>query len=269
MKKRVLLLIIFILSLFCFTTSGYSDDSPSVITINDNIIKTKNTINGIHYLEFKQQGIDPSNITIIVHPLGSNKELFSQYWESLVFKDQLLIVLDIYTHGEDNNIGSFPDIIVNTTGYINTILDQYNIENYDNINMIGCSLGGLIAPYYVCNGKYHIDKLCNMIGTPVFTTLEDEMFYKIYQHEDTISEGNRIELESIYRDISPENRIDKLNNTEILFMNSRSDPYMDYNSIENIVQYLSNARLIELEQDYHGVVWEDFITAMEFIGEDS
>ena len=269
MKKRVLLFIIFILSLFCFTTSGYSDDSPSIIMINDNIIKAKKTINGIHYLEYKAQDTDPSNITIIVHPLGSNKELFSQYWESLVFEDQLLIILDIYTHGEDNNIGSFPDIIVNTTGYINTILDQYDIEEYNNINMIGCSLGGLIAPYYICNGKYHIDKLCNMIGTPVFTTLEDEMFYKIYQHEDTISEGNVEQLKSIYRDISPENKIDRLNNTKILFMNSKSDPYMDYNSIENIVQYLPNARLLELEQDYHGVVWDDFVTAMDFISEES
>lgn len=223
--------------------------------------KTEKQFNNISYLEIKKAYTNPTKVCILLHALGCDKEDLAGYGCELAYKGYLVLIPDLYAHGNDLNSGSFPEIIVNSSSYIDSLLSLYS---FDEVNIIGCSMGGMIGSYYTCNGLYRIKNLCMLISTPVFSSLQYDIFFYSYQNGNVCSVNDRNLISEQLDEISPEHNLERLSQTNILLLNTTSDEYIPYKAIEEL-EKISDETFIKLNQTGHVVYPEDFLTAISFI----
>lgn len=243
---------------------------PYGALIEENQVKTKEkSINTCSYLEIKREGIEKfDKVVILLHGLSGVKEEYKYYGcEAASNSDKTLVIIpELYGHENDKG-GNIPNIIVNTSNNIEMILKKYDLKSNCKIDILGCSLGGMIGAYFVENSAYKVDKLGMLISTVDFKDLEHDIFFKKYKNglENGADDREKVlkELEKI--DIS------NTKDTKVKIYNTKSDYYMDYDKIKNKVNQLKRDGCeidqILISYEGHSVKKSEFISVINWFFE--
>lgn len=245
--------------IYYFNTENKS--IPYGALVNKNQVKSiEKQFNDISYLEIKKENTNPTKVCVLLHSLGSSKEDLEGYGCELAYNGYLVLIPDEYAHGRDLNKGTFPEIIVNSSKYIDALLSNYN---FNELNIMGCSMGGMVGSYYVCNGNYQVNNLCLLISTPVFSSLENDIFYYGYKSGNVNFSNDKNEIKNDFLSISPENDI-RLKTTRLFMINTTSDQYIPYIGLEKIKNTIPGT-YITVNNNGHTVTPDNFQAAIDFI----
>ena len=143
------------------------------------IIIDNKTIEGIPLNEFYMENSSYKGLVFLQHGYCSNKEQGGDYIAAKIARDGYFVVcIDSYMHGEraegpfikgtdEERMYYVPSIIKKTALDIIKLHKKYYKE-YQTFDMIGVSLGGMIA-YYASTKTNKINKLVPVISTPKVT----------------------------------------------------------------------------------------------------
>ena len=213
---------------------------------------------GISYLEIKKDNTTPDKMAFVLHGLMGNKEEYEGYGAELADRGYLVIVPDAYAHGKTVGAGSFPEIIKRSAENLNILRNLYG---FDEVSIVGCSMGGMIASYYIKEGNA-VDNLGLLISTLDYTILEDDMFFHSYQSGIMGASLNKEEIKRELAEISPANDLKEFSDVRIISVNSVSDPYINYEGAISKLQE-ANAKTNVTNLNGHAVCTNDFYTAMQ------
>ncbi len=191
----------------------------SKIVIN-NIVKDSIPVNEV-YIE----GGTPKGLVFVQHGYLSNKERGGDYLAiPLARLGYFVVCVDAYKHGErkEEPFIDAPDfeklqevmlVITKTALDIKKLHEEFYTD-YPTFDMIGVSLGGMVA-YYLATETTKINKLIPVISTPDFL---DKAIHAIHdaglREEEVLTPKNRNYIEGV----NPVNRMDKLVYEELLML---------------------------------------------------
>lgn len=248
--------------LYQFNKNNKEIPEGALIESNQIIINEKKE-NGISFLEIKKENTTPDKIVFLLHGLGGKKEEYKGYGTEIADRGYLVIIPDAYAHGNTDGMGSYPDIIKQSSENINTIRDIYDKERLCETSIIGCSMGGMIASYYVSEGN-KVENLGLIISTTDFSKLNDDIFYYDYKEGNQTQERNK---EIIYKELcsmSPIENNRAFNDINIISINSGTDNLIDYNSAIDAMKLLKgDIRLTDVAG--HHASEKDFMTVIDAI----
>lgn len=243
---------------------------PYGALIEENQVKTKEkSINTCSYLEIKREGIEKfDKVVILLHGLSGVKEEYKYYGcEAASNSDKTLVIIpELYGHENDKG-GNIPNIIVNTSNNIEMILKKYDLKSNCKIDILGCSLGGMIGAYFVENSTYKVDKLSLLISTVNFKDLEHDIFFKKYKNGEDVGDADK---EKVLKDLE-EIDIKNTKDAEVRMFNTATDYYMDYIKIGDKVEKLQSdacdIRLSSLDYNGHTVTKKEFLNSIDWFME--
>lgn len=231
------------------------------------LLKDKETQDkSVSYYEVKRKNLtDYNKVVIILHGLCGIKDEYRYYGSVAADDGYLAIVPELYGHEKDQE-GSIADIIKNTSYNIDKILDEYGVDKEIKIDIMGCSLGGLIGSYYCIHGKHKVNKASLLISTLDYESLTNDIFLYKYKNGKAT---NRIGL-SAFREEIQDIKIkdsDNFRGAEIKVYNTETDPYIPYNnSAVKIARHgKSNIKHIKLNYKGHKVTVKELLESMLWI----
>lgn len=195
------------------------------------VIIEEHNYNGIPYNKYFNDQEPSRGLVIIQHGFESNKNRGADYLAvKLARRKYTVISVDAFKHGErieepfitQEEFKRFKEafnVIKQTAEDIVKLYDEVFSKEFDNFDLIGVSMGGMIA-YHVAMLTGSISKLIPVISTPMIDAfamwlLEEENnieFYKAYEEmRDTVSI------------IDPVDKFDQLKYDTMLVLNGTQD----------------------------------------------
>lgn len=249
---------------------GSNKEMPYGALIEDNqVLYKEKQLSNCSYLEIKREGLKEVNrVVVMLHGLGGVKENYISYGTELASRGALVIVPELYGHEKDK-VGDIPNIIVNTSDNIERILKSYKLKGDYELDIIGCSLGGMIGAYFTENSGYKVAKLSMLISTVSFIDLENEIFFKKYSNTFDNGEADKERVLDELKRID----INNLNGTEVRMYNTVNDHYMDYTKIKNKVDKLigegNNITWVKMNYSGHSVTNAEYMEVIDWICKES
>lgn len=221
-----------------FYTSGSSSNTEDNNTSSSSDIPNNNITNntvmtdGISYDVFYLNDNSAKPIAIIQHGLTGSRKDCASIGKELAAQGFFVICPDAYGHGNTQSAKalSVPEIILETSKNIDTILSQIRTNKQANMNQIyfaGFSLGALTAYHYGTYGNYKLTAIAACCGTPDFTDMiGNDLAYKRFSYGDweTITDTEKIaSIDELITKNNPFNRIDNLAPIHILIQVAEKD----------------------------------------------
>lgn len=261
--KAIILIVLICGAGFCifmlFYTSGSSsntkDDNTasSSDTPDSKIINNTVMTDGISYDVFYLNDNSAKPVAIIQHGLTGNRKDCTSIGKELAAQGFYVICSDAYGHGntQSEKVLSVPEIVLETSKNIDTILNHIRTDKQVNMNQIyfaGFSLGALTAYHYGAYGNYKLTAIAACCGTPDFTDLiGNDLAYKRFSYGDweTIQDSEVIaRIDNFITTNNPFNHIDNLYDIHILMQIAEKDttipPTGSYKLYNNITQDTAN-----------------------------
>lgn len=244
---------------------GSNKEIPYGALIEKNQVLCKEkTLGNCSYLEVKRENLeDFDKVIVMLHGLGGTKEAYQYYASEAASRGALVIVPELYGH-EMDKVGDIPNIIVNTSGNIERILKKYKLKGDYELDVIGCSLGGMIGAYFTQNSTYKVDKLSMLISTVSFGELEHDIFFRKYKNN---SDNGEADKEKVLKELK-EIDISSFGDTEVKMYSTTSDYYMDYDKIKGKIAKLveEGNKITQIKIDYegHSVTTEEYIDSINW-----
>lgn len=235
---------------------------------NNQVIVKEEKLDKINFLEIKRKKQDYNKVVIMLHGLGGRKEDYKYYGCELAAEGCLVILPEAHAHGDSYAKADYPDIIVESSKNIDKILEHYEVGDDMEVDIIGCSMGGMIGSYYVCNGSHKISKLAMLMSTPDLSSLEDRMFFCYYKNGKEVSKNSNEKIKEKLGKITPLNNILKFNGTKIHMINITGDPYIPYRNVKEFVAEAKRVTTVDissLQKNEHSVGVEEFHKSINFV----
>ena len=237
-----------------------SDYIPYGALLDENTVSVKCfDINGHEYLILQNPACDKEKVLFMLHGLGGGKTDYLSYAAELADCGYFVILPDAYSHGSDKTVSDYPDIIKNTTVFMDAILDTYQINNSSEISILGVSMGGMIGSYYAAHGSRIVDRLALLISTPDFSELTDDIFYKIYSVGNSIGLADYNSVKQKLLQLSPCNVIED-SHTDVMIIQGKNDPI-----IPNYFSDVNHIHIIHGEYGGHVAPNEYFQIALSWL----
>ena len=141
-----------------------------------------------NYYEFSE--VEKSPTTIFIHGVGLDNTMW--YPQKDYFQDQSVLFYDLLNHGQSK--GGFKNL--NFEIYSNQLLNLINELQLDKINIVGFSIGALIAQHFTEKYFYKVNKLV-LIGS-VFQR-SDKQIETVQKRYNEALNGTSITIDSIKR----------------------------------------------------------------------
>jgi esterase/lipase len=242
---------------------------PYGALLEDNQVFVKEMeINKINFIEIKRNNCDYNKVVIMLHGLGGRKEDYKGYGCKLAAEGCLVILPEAHAHGDSYAKADYPDIIVQSSKNIDKILNYYKINSDMEVDIIGCSMGGMIGSYYVYKGSHKVSKLAMLMSTPDLYSLENKMFFCSYKNGEEVSRKNIEEIKEKLGKITPLNNILKFRGTKIYMINITEDPYIPYSNVKEFVtevKTVTDVELTSLHNNQHSISKDEFDKSISFV----
>lgn len=264
------------------------DDSLKDLTISGNLGKlaeglnvNKGYIGDIPVLEYfdANLGIEGKPVVLLLHGLDSNKEVFEGMATVLAQTGFLVVVPDLYLHGERTAKSDMTPvhIAVKSSGEMDLILKYYEgtkLADISRVGILGFSMGGMTAYHYVANGQYPVKALATVCSTANWEELKSgTTIYNRY------SRGRLIGLsQKVYEEVNQ--YVDAntpyagvLEKTDVAYgiIIGGKDPIIPCEGTVKMCEDLQAKGadvLVEYKQDKgHDVTEEDLVTMLYFLNE--
>jgi uncharacterized protein len=204
---------------------------------------------------------------ILLHGLNGSKENYLSEAYKFAKDGFYAISFDAFNHGEIisdefeklnfwEKASYLPSIILETTSYLDKIILECrnnDFIDFQNISLIGFSMGGSSIYNYLCNNKNQDVKAAVSICTsPVWSNM-----FKSYKnmHADISKHFNKLNIDDL-EEIEPIKKIDVLNDLPFLMINVEGDetaPIEDVRkSYKRMKENYSNSELVNL-LEYKGI----------------
>jgi len=141
-----------------------------------------------NYYEFNE--IKNSPITIFIHGVGLDNTMW--YPQKEYFHDQSVLFYDLLNHGQSS--GGFKDLNFNI--YSNQLLNLINELKLDKINIVGFSIGALIAQHFT--EKFY-DKVNKLVLIGSVHQRSDKQIETVQKRYNEAVKGVSITIDSIKR----------------------------------------------------------------------
>lgn len=225
------------------------------------IIIDNKVVEGIPLNEYYIENVSYKGLVFMQHGYGSNKERGGDYLAIKVARDGYFVVcIDAYMHGErkegpfingseEDRMYYVPSIIRKTALDIIKLHKTYYKE-YQTFDLIGVSLGGMIA-YYTAEKTNKINKLIPVISTP-----------KVTKQAEHILKQNGVDLDKYFtketydylQSCDPINMIADAVYNKMFILNGTKDPVVSTkDSIEFYEEYKNDKMEMKLYDIDHNV----------------
>jgi len=141
-----------------------------------------------NYYEFSK--VKKSPTTIFIHGVGLDNTMW--YPQKKYFHDQSVLFYDLLNHGQSN--GGFKDLSFDI--YRNQLLNLINELQLEKINIVGFSIGALIAQHFTEKFYDKVNKLV-LIGSVYQRT--DKQIETVQKRYNEVLNGASITIDSIKR----------------------------------------------------------------------
>lgn len=208
------------------------------------------------YLEVKRENlVHYKKIIIMLHGLSGKKIDYRYHASEAADKNVLVLVPELYGH-EGEAVADIGEMVKVTSEHIDEMLKYYNTGSTVEIDILGCSLGGIIGSYYTTHGEHKITKLGMLISSLNYEVLTHEIFQYKYKNGAEYEKISLSKLEECLTNISDNHNF---KDTKIEMYNTMTDPYMPYNRIKvwakNLVQHtMGYSGHTVTEQEFHDVI---------------
>lgn len=216
------------------------------------ILNKKKEVSSIPILEVYDDGLSSKKpLVIILHGFLGQKEENLEFAHRLANDGFFVILPDAFLHGEQKNneyeqvsmfkkIGKIDEIFLNTTEYINIIIDSYGDSEADTgrIGLIGISMGGCIIYNYLA--RYNnpgVKAAVPIIATPYWYNhiTQDAIETEMPEATKYISEDLLQRISSI----EPSNKLKNIN-TPLLMLNGETDSLIPIEDVRKTYKFLKN-----------------------------
>lgn len=251
-----------------FNTGSTKEIPYGALIEEGQVIAKEKSLSNCTYLEIKRENVEKyDKVIVLLHGLCGVKEAYKYYGAIAAYNENVLVIVpELYGH-ELDKIGDIPNIIVNTSENLERILQKYHIRGNCRLDVVGCSLGGMIGAYFTENSTYQVDKLSLLISTIDFKDLEHDIFFKKYKNGEDIGDTDKEKVLKELKEIDIKN----IKNTEVIMYNTINDYYMEYAKIGDKVEKLQkdgcNIRMSILGYDGHTVTKKEFINSIDWFME--
>ena len=198
----------------------------------------KNSVNGISVLEYTHPKAE--KLLFLQHGIHSKKEnVMNLYGLTLAKLGYKVVAIDAFKHGEriaepflskdeDQCALETMDVVKQTANDIDTIYKSSYQVSFKRFDVIGISMGGLIA-YYLSTITRRIDQLVALISSPQFLEAANYTFPKERQlkHQEHSSEVLKT-IESI----DPSKRVEDMSFHRLIMFNGENDSVIPYQQSE-------------------------------------
>lgn len=208
------------------------------------------------YLEVKREEfVNYDKIIVMLHGLSGNKIDYRYHASEAAAHNVLVLVPEIYGH-ENNSIADIEQMVKVTSNHINELLKLYKTREDIEVDILGCSLGGVIGSYYTTHGDYKVSKLGMLISTLNLQSLTHEIFQFRYKNGREYEGITLSDLQCCLNNIS-----DNYNfkDTRVQMYNTLNDPYMPYDKtrvrVKNLEQHVMKYSGHTItENEFHEVI---------------
>lgn len=248
-------------------------------------------VSGIPILDLYEIDVQEKRpILIMLHGGNSNKEKNIERAYEFVKKGFFVTLFDAYGHGELQNTGEIFEITdtqkshidkllkvyVETSKYINTIIDSYRNSIYadsDRIGLIGVSMGAHTIYYHTLKERNpHIKVAVPINGSPIWTNFVRRYISKETVNSLNISEENIIKVEKYIENIEPLNYKENSKDFPLLMLNGEKDELIPITNIRQSYKILQSEysdkqliKFIEFEGVGHVVTPKTLEIACEWL----
>lgn len=196
------------------------------------IILNNKRLEQIPVLEYYQEGLEHRGLVFIQHGYQSTKEYGCDYLAvNLARLGYFVVAIDAYKHGEriaepyltgteNERLDEAFVVIKRTALDIIRLHHNHYIKRFPKFDMIGISLGGMVA-YYLATKTTHLRTLIPVISTPDFLTLAYHAVAGSGQN--TEEYFNEFRLDFI-RSINPMERLSKMTYDALHIFVGTQDP---------------------------------------------
>lgn len=225
------------------------------------IVIEEKRIDDIPLLEYVDVNNKPIGLVFVQHGFTSNKERGSDFLAlNLARKGFLVVAIDAYKHGKriQEPFISKPlykqyfdifTVVKRTARDIDRLFRKYYHQTYEKYDVVGVSMGGMIA-FYLTTISKNLSRVIPVISAPDFFELSIATFSDDLQDYQQYVHNKKGYIDKI----SPINHIELMKFEKMFMLNTTKDPMVPYQLTKNFYESfnLPNS-YFKLYEDVHNV----------------
>lgn len=204
---------------------------------------------------------------------GKKEKIMNLLGVSFVKLGYHVVAIDAYKHGfrgekpfinQDKDQAELQtmDVVKHTANDIKTLFETYYQNFYREINIVGISMGGLIA-YYLSTIMDNIDQLVALISSPKFL---DAANYTFPKERQALYENSEEALKKV-ESMDPSKRVQTMTFNRLIMFNGTSDLVIPYSQSETFYKNHPELNIIfktyEAEHKITKAMHEDLIELLK------
>jgi len=219
----------------------------------------------------------PKGLVFLQHGFTSNKERGTDFLALKLAREGFFVIsIDAYKHGKriSEPFISGPiykqyfdifTVVKRTARDIDRLFKKYYKERFHQYNVVGISMGGMIA-FYLTTISKDLSKVIPVISGPDFFKMSLDTFSgELAQYEPSV-----YQKQAYIEKISPSNHVEKMHFDKMLMMNGTNDPMVSYKITKNFYESENLPNMyLKLYEEVHNVNQEMQSDIVHFLLDDS